>query len=68
LTTLTALGILVLDLVAFVTNVWFGVALLSVMVAGALVAAAIAFCHRNPTVIRQDPMPLRALIREQKDS
>jgi hypothetical protein len=50
-TTLTALGILVLVLVTFITNVWFGVALLSMLAAGALVASAIAFCHR-PTVIR----------------
>ncbi len=51
-TTLTALGILVLVLVAFITNVWFGVAVLSMMAAGVLVAAAIAFCHRNAIVIR----------------
>jgi hypothetical protein len=43
-TTLTALGVLVLLLVTFITNVWFGIAVLSMLAAGALVASAVVFC------------------------
>jgi hypothetical protein len=45
--TLAALAILALILIAFFENIWFGVALISVIAAGALVAAAIAVTNRR---------------------
>lgn len=48
--TLAAVGILALVLIAFLENIWFGVALISVIAAGALVAAAIAVANRRETL------------------
>lgn len=45
--TLAALAILALVLIAFFENIWFGVALISVIAAGAVFAAAIAVTDRR---------------------
>jgi hypothetical protein len=48
--TLVAIGILAVVLIAFLESIAFGVALISLIAAGALVAAAIAISNRRETL------------------
>jgi hypothetical protein len=48
--TLVAVGVLVVVLIAFLENIWLGVALIALIAAGSLVSAAIAISSRRATL------------------